>query len=117
MVRLGHARASKEPGDYRMKYTNEDILKICRRNDVLDFVQGLQSAYLGHVTRYDDTSIVKQLVYNADKYGRCGQPPATLESQVLKQTNQTREQFYETARLRLKNRSDGKAELPSLQIR
>ena len=32
-------------------------------------------------------SLLKQLVYNADKYGRCGQPPATLESQVLKHKN------------------------------
>ena len=51
------------------------------------------------------TTEVKQLVYNADKYGRCGQPPKTLESQVLQATGLTRDAYYAKARQKLETRS------------
>ncbi len=40
------------------------------------------------------------MIYNADKYGRCGQPPNTLEAQVLKNTGYTRDSFYMAAQNR-----------------
>ena len=100
-----------------MKYTNERLLQICKREDIIHFIRRQQQSYLGHVARYSDSSIVKQLVYNANKYGRCGQPPITLESQVLKNTGLTREQFYVDARKKLEKRSAGSAEMPVRQIR
>ena len=117
MIRNGHSRASQTPGDYRLRYSNERILQICHKTDLIDFIRQQQASFLGHVARYDDNSIVKQLVYNADKYGRCGQPPITLESQVLKHRNVSRLEFYTSAREKLKDRSAGPAERPALQIR
>ena len=44
--------------------------------------------------------MLKQLVYNCDHYKRCGKPPVTLESQVLKDLDATRKAVYDAAQQR-----------------
>ena len=102
----------KHPDYHKLRYSNDDVLRICKRENVSQRIKSRQEIYLGHIARYADDAYLKQLVYNADKYGRCGQPSKTLESTVLKSINQlkdlqiSRQQFYDDAQIPLENRTD-----------
>ena len=85
MLRGGYR---KKPGaTHQLQLTTNDVYRICRRDDVTNFVEFQQKSFLSHIARYPADSIVKQLLYNSDKYRKSGNCSKTLEQQVLKACN------------------------------
>ena len=83
LVRNGFGRKDKKNKEnYTLKYTNDDILKICHCEKLSDFTFRLQIAYLGHIIRTPHSNPAKQLLFNDNKYK--GRHPDTLEQQVVK---------------------------------
>ena len=101
MVNRGFKR-KKEDGimTFKMYYSNEDILRICKTTDASTFIKSLQKKYLAHTIRRPDDDAAKQLVFNRDKYRKRGRPVPTLLSQVLNDTGMSEQTFFRKARNR-----------------
>ena len=86
-----------EEVEYRFKFTNEDILRICRAEPVMAFVKKQQKKYVAHLARQSNDSITKRLLFNDDKYSKRGNLQRTLEQQVLSDCQITADKFYSLA--------------------
>ena len=91
MVRGGHRR---KPDSYNFRLTNDRIYHICDTTALSTFISSSQIKYTAHVVRSNNTSIVKQLLFNTNKYSKRGQPTTSLLSQVLKPYGKDADQFY-----------------------
>ena len=80
-------RIRKKTGTDQFTLTNANVLRICNRENVSEHIKVQQKSFLGHIARYSPTSIVKQLLYNADNYKKSGTCSKTLEQQVLQSCN------------------------------
>ena len=102
MIRRGFERKVDENGDKTYEYvlSNEDVLEICKTENVLEFIRKQQENYLGHIARHNNTSMVKRLLFNNNKNFKRGRPAKTLEDYVL--NGRSADQFYKEA---LKKRS------------
>ena len=101
LVKNGYERKDKDnPENFALKYTNNDILRICDCEKLSDFNFRLQIAYLGHIARTTNTNPAKQLLFTETIINK---RPVTcidsLEQQVLKRIGEEkfidRNEFYE----------------------
>ena len=81
--------------------SNEDVLRICNTEMLETFVARQQKAFLAHIIRRDDNSLVKQLTFNNDDNKRRGRF-TTLCKTVLQREAQSNErmspnEFYRSA--------------------
>ena len=97
MIRRGFERKVDENGDKTYEYvlSNEDVLEICKTENVLEFIRKQQENYLGHIARHNNTSMVKRLLFNNNKNFKRGRPAKTLEDYVL--NGRSADQFYKEA--------------------
>ena len=102
MIREGFAKKIDENGNATFAYTltNDDVLEICKTEDVLTFIKQQQENYLGHIARQKNTSIVKRLLFNDNKNTKRGRPSKTLEDYVLE--GRSADKFYREALQRRK---------------
>ena len=97
------AKVSKSSGsaddgsEFKLLYTNADVLRICKTQELSDFVAQQQSKYLAHLCRQPHQTLTKQLLFNDDKYSKRGNRCETLEEQVMRKLCTTPEQFYKLA--------------------
>ena len=78
--------------------TNADLIRIAKTTDLKTYVKQQQLNYMRKVVNKDNTSIVKQLIFNSDKSKKTG-PKNTLLVSVLKNEECQPEEFFK----RLKN--------------
>merc|ERR1719220_2793702 len=86
-----------EGNEFKLLYTNADVLQICKTQELTDFVAQQQSKYLAHLCRQPHQTLTKQLLFNDDKYSKRGNRCETLEEQVMRKFCTTPEQFYKLA--------------------
>ena len=62
MIRGGYSRqpSSNDSINYKFRYTNESLYKICDTSQVSIFLKKRQKQYLAHLIRQSDTSITKK---------------------------------------------------------
>lgn len=83
--------------EFRYRYTNSDLLHICKTTSITDYTAKLQAKYLAHVARRSNLNTSKQLLFNDNKNQKIGRPYETLEQKVLKEQKITADQFYKLA--------------------
>ena len=83
--------------DFRYRYSNTDLLRICKTTSVTDFTAVLQARYLAHVARRQNLNTAKQLLFNSNKHTKTGRPTETLEQRVMAAQRLTADCFYRRA--------------------
>ena len=75
--------------------TNENVLNICKTENVNKYVSTQQAKYLAHLARQPNNTLTKRLLFNDNKNIKRGRPFVTLEQQVLNSMNMTADEFYQ----------------------
>ena len=85
MVRGGFERRIDDNNEQTFHFvmSSEDVLRVCKTEDILQYVKRQQQKYLGHIARQKNTSIVKRLLFNDNTNKKRGRPIKTLEDHVL----------------------------------
>ena len=78
------------------KYTNADILKLCKSESLDQFIKKQQKKYLAHIIRMENTGTTKKLLFD-DTPSRNPGPELTLFSSVLKSENIPAKEFAKKA--------------------
>lgn len=89
MVRGGYKRKT---GEWAYKLTNQNLLNICKTENITAFTDRQKSRYLAHLLRLPDTSITKRMVFNADRSVRTG-PHTTFLKTILEAEDSTLAEF------------------------
>ena len=63
MIRRGFDR---KPGEWAFIFSNNDILHICKMEDISTFVSKQKERYLAHMLRLPDNSMAKRLLFNSN---------------------------------------------------
>ena len=97
MIRGGFKRTLDANGEetFKLVLSCEDVLDICKTEDVLDFIRRRQESYLAHIARQKNTSIIKRLLFNDNENRKKERPTKTLEDHVLE--GKSADQFYKEA--------------------
>ena len=106
-------RNGSKTEEYRLVMTNQDILRICRTDDIATFVSKQQSSYLAHLARQSNQCLTKRLLFNANKRTKIGRPTETLEDKVMKSSGLTKDNFYKEA---LKRKGHGSSRTNHQQL-
>ena len=93
MVRQGYRRVE---GTYRLAISNSRLLQICGATCVGEYIAKQQKKYLAHITRMDDSTTAKKLLFNGNKSRRPGRE-ITLLSTVTKNERCSEEEFFRNA--------------------
>ena len=94
MVKGGYRR---KPGtEWSFVYRNEDLHTICGTEDVNIFTAHQQKKYLAHLSRQPNTCMTKRLLFNSNEAAKTGRT-STLETTVLENEINTRDEFYRRA--------------------
>ena len=88
--------SDNEEVEYRFLYTNLQVQQICK-TDIDEFIMQQKTKYLAHLARQSSCCISKKLLFNADRYTKCGNHTDTLEESVLKHHMIDADQFYRQA--------------------
>ena len=96
MVNGGFRR--KGDGSWSFFYSNEDILRIAGATDLTTIVKRQQHGFLGQIVQKANGSMIKQLIFNSDRYHKRG-PHQNLLSLVLKNEDQTLDEFLNDYKL------------------
>ena len=96
-AKVSKSSSADEGNEFKLLYTNADVLRICKTQKLSDFVVQQQSKYLAHLCRQPHQTLTKQLLFNDDKYSKRGNRCETLEEQVMNKLCTTPEQFYKLA--------------------
>ena len=78
------------------KYTNADILRLCKSESLDKFIEKQQKKYLANLIRMGNTSTTKKLLFD-DTPSRNPGPVITLFSSVLKSENISAKEFAKKA--------------------
>lgn len=97
MIRHGFERRNRDNDDFGFVITNNDVLQICKTEDVISHVEKQQSKYLAHIARRSNANTAKRLLLNDNKNYKRGRPIKTLEQYVLENNNITADQFCQGA--------------------
>ena len=92
----GGYRRKKGDNEFGYVYSNSDVIRICKTEDISAFVQRQQKTYLAHLARKPNSSLTKRLLFNNDKYTKPGKQ-YTLEDIVLGNEGCTADAFYRQA--------------------
>ena len=77
-------RNGSKTEEFRFLMTNQDILHICRTDDIGTFVSKQQFSYLAHMAQQSNQCLTKRLLFNANTRTKIGRPTETLEDKVMK---------------------------------
>ena len=91
--------------EFRYTKSNAEILQVCKTADIPSVVLKQQTSYLGHLARQSNKCLTKRLLFNNDERLKQGRPFETVEDKVLKNSNLTKDQFYENT-MKMKNGHD-----------
>ena len=98
MLKNGLSRKEELPDNperkYQYKLNNQTILKICKVEELTEFVRKQQRKYLAHLARQPNSTTTKRLLFNDDKSRKRGNTQKTLEQQVLHDMNISADEFY-----------------------
>ena len=97
MIRDWYKRRNETEADFSFVYSNDDVLNICKIDNILDYVKRQQAKYLGHIARRPNTTFIKRLLFADVKTTKRGRPISTLEDQVLEYVRLTADEFYKKA--------------------
>jgi hypothetical protein len=97
MINKGFKRRNISESDYSYVLSNEDVLTICKTENILEYIQRQQMKYLAHIGRRPNTTFSKRLLFSDMKVTKRGRPIITLEEHVLQYVQMTAEQFYKKA--------------------
>ena len=78
MLKGGNARKSRKDNNFAYKITNSKLYKICNSSELSEFIKDQQKKFAAHIIRQPNSSKVKQLTFNCDKYRKTGKPIPTL---------------------------------------
>ena len=97
MIRDGYKRRVETENDFSYVYSNEDVLRICKRGSIAEFIQKQQIKYLAHIARCPNNTIIKRLLFADVKNTKRGRPILTLEDRVLAYVRLSADEFYKKA--------------------
>ena len=97
MIRHGFERRNRDENDFTFMITNDEVLQLCKTEDVISHIEKQQTKYLAHIARRSNANTVKRLLFNDDKNRKQGRPIKTLEQYVLENNNMSADQFYRGA--------------------
>ena len=83
MIRRGFERRDRDNEDYGYVITNDDVLRICKTEDVILHAEKQQSKYLAHVALCKNSNAAKRLLFNDNKNNKRGRPIKTMEQYIL----------------------------------
>lgn len=89
MIRRGFERRNRDENDFSFIITNDDVLRICKTEDVITYTEKQQTKYLAHIARRSNDNTAKRLLFNDNKNRKRGRPIKTLEQYVLESNNTT----------------------------
>ena len=93
MVKGGFKR---KKDSWSFKYTNDELLKLCKTEGLDVFIERQQKKFLAHMIRMDNDSTTKRLLFN-DNPSRSPGREITLLSSVLKAEQNTLAEFTKKA--------------------
>ena len=96
IIRDGYKRRNETEANFSFVYSN-DVLNICKTDNILDYVKRQQAKYLVHIARRTNTTFIKRLLFADVKTTKRGRPISTLEYQVLEYVRLTVDEFYKKA--------------------
>ena len=97
MINKGFKRRNISDSDYTYVLSNENVLTICKTENILEYIQRQQMKYLAHIARRPNTTFIKRLLFSDVKVTKRGRPIITLEEHVLQYVKMTADQFYKKA--------------------
>ena len=98
MVRGGFSRQNDDDeNEFKFKFTNNKIHKICNTKDLSNYIRRQQRSYAAHLIRTSNTRTIKKLMFNTDHYVKVGRTVPTLLDQVVSNCNTTVEGFCNDA--------------------
>ena len=98
MIRGGFSRRKDcNENEFKYKLTSAKIHKICKTDDVSEYVKRQQSNYAGHLVRTSVDRSTKKLLFNDDPYVKVGRVIPSLLDQVVSNNNTTIEGFCNDA--------------------
>ena len=72
VIRNGFARRDTQNEEWSYLITNNQLLDICKTEDIKSHVNKLRQRYLAHVIRLPDDSLTKRLAFNNEKITKPG---------------------------------------------
>ena len=97
MINNGYKRNNVLESDFRYVLSNNDILTICKTENILEYVRRQQMKYLAHIARRPNSTFIKRLLFSDVKTTKRGRPIVTLEGQVLEYVQMSADEFYKKA--------------------
>ena len=94
MVRGGMARVDPDNDNWDYKISSKRLLEICKAENISEFIEKGQIKFAAHITRAENSTKNKQLLFNIDDNHKKGHKIPNLLDQACKaQGNITRDQF------------------------
>ena len=63
MIRDGYNRRNETEADFSFVYSNDDVLNICKTDNILEYVKRQQAKYLAHIAKRPNTTFIKRLLF------------------------------------------------------
>jgi len=97
MINNGFKRENVSEDNFSYVLSHEEVLKICKTENIIDYIQRQQVKYLAHIARRSNSFFIKRLLFPDVKVTKRGRRIMTLEDYVLSHLQMTADQFYKKA--------------------